>query len=228
MALNCTQIDDVHELVSEFATQTSAGALVATGALALVSLALLTHGERLVRPLGGALGGLAGAVLAFVFSAAAGLPCEVRVAAAAIAGVLLAVVALCLLKTGLFLLGASGMGVLGHLAYSSVPFDDSDAPFRLFGMSGWYFVTVGGSAVVGGIVSQVQKKHFVRTVSSALGGSGLAVCTHVLLVHFGADELSPLGPLIVAVGGTAAGCLIQNRLERRRKQRRESRKGDGK
>lgn len=226
MAVNCTQIDEVYSAVEGFATETDAGLVVAIGALGLVSAVLLSHGERLVRPLGGALAGLGGAVVAFVFSAAAGFPCELRVGAAGVAGILLAVVALCLLKTGLFLLGAAGLGVVGHLAYVSVPFDDSGAPFELLGRSGYYFITIAVCVLFGGLVSQIQKKHFVRTVSSALGGSGLGVCTHVVLVRLGARGGTPAAPLLVAVAGTTGGCVLQSRLEKwRGRRKKELKKG---
>lgn len=224
MALNCTQLDGAYRQLEAFATGTDAGVVALIVALGAVSGVLLTHGERLVRPLGGALAGLGGALVAFVGSQAAGFACELRVAAAGVAGVLLAVLALCLLKTGLFLLGAAGLGVVGHLAYVSVPFDDSGAPFELMGLSGYYFITVGACVVVGGVVSQIQKKHFVRTVSSALGGSGLGTCTHIVLARSGATSATPAAPLLVALLGAAGGCVAQSRLEAWRKRRKEHRR----
>ena len=131
MALNCTQLDGAYRQLEAFATGTDAGVVALIVALGAVSGVLLTHGERLVRPLGGALAGLGGA-LVVVGSQAAGFACELRVAAAGVAGVLLAPAPAA--KTGL--LGAAGLGV-GHLATSAC-LDDSGAPFELMGLSGYY------------------------------------------------------------------------------------------
>lgn len=222
MQMNCTQFDEVQRNIETFFVDTDLGTAAGLGAVVVVSLALLVRGEKLVRPLGAVLGGLAGVVVAFLASAAAGIEaCEVRVVAAGIAGVLLAVVALCLLKAGLFLLGAAGMGVVGHLAYVSLPIDASGAPFELLGIPAYHYFAVGGAAIFGGVVSQLQKKHFVRTVSSALGGSGLGACTHVALVLFDAEGLTPLLPLVVALGSTAGGCFAQSRLETRSKRKKD-------
>ena len=156
--MNCTQFDEVQRNIETFFVDTDLGTAAGLGAVVVVSLALLVRGEKLVRPLGAVLGGLAGVVVAFMASAAAGIEaCEVRIVAAGIAGVLLAVVALCLLKAGLFLLGAAGMGVVGHLAYVSLPIDASGAPFELLGIPAYHYFAVGGAAIFGGVVSQLQK-----------------------------------------------------------------------
>ena len=157
-------------------------AVASCATLVLASLALLGWGERLVRPLAGAAGGLfgAGAALWLTQLVSPEPACAARLAIAAAAAVVLALLALCLLKTGLFLLGAASLGTLAHYAYIALPDGVLPAdPFVLFDVSGWHYIVVGAGGVVGAAASLLQRRAFVRIASSVLGGGGLALATQL-------------------------------------------------
>ena len=215
--MNCTELDvaleDAHALVLE----SDGGFFVATGALLVTSLPLLAMGERLVRPLGAVLAGAAAAVAGFVFTRSLDA-CPARLAIAGTASVLAAVVALCLFKTGLFVLGAAGFGAVGHFVYEALPLQSVKPPFVLLGRSGYYYLAVGATALVGAIASQFQRTHFVRIASSLVGGGGLAFGTHLVSDRAG-TSLPALLLLAILLAGTVAGVATQYHCAARRKRR---------
>lgn len=217
--MNCTELDvaleDAHALVLE----SDGGFFVATGALLVTSLLLLAMGERLVRPLGAVLAGAAAAVAGFVFTRSLDA-CPARLAIAGTASVLAAVVALCLFKTGLFVLGAAGFGAVGHFVYEALPLENVKPPFVLLGRSGYYYLAVGATALVGAIASQFQRTHFVRIASSLVGGGGLAFGTHLIADRAG-HPVPALLLLVLLLVSTVAGvgtqyhCAARSRSSRR-------------
>jgi hypothetical protein len=219
--MNCTAldlaVDEAHTLVTS-----DAGFYVGCGALLLVSVVLLVLGETWVRPLGAVVGGTAAAVAVYVLSALVDdVPCTGRLVSAAVAGVLAACLVLCLLKAGLFVLGASAFGTLAHFAYEAMPFlDDLDPPFVFLERSGYYYIVVGAAGVVGAVVSHVQRTQVVRITTSLLGGGGLALTTHLVVAREseqGVPDVALLGILLVS---TVVGVVVQTRIAKRRKTRR--------
>lgn len=213
--LNCTEIDAGAASAIALVGETDAGAAGALLVLCATSALLVTHGERIVRPVS-AVVGAGGGVAATYLLVDAGVACELRLGAAAVSGIVLAALALCVLKTGLFLLGAAGFAAVGHLVYETLPLGGVDAPFVFLDRSGWYWATLGGCAVVGGAVSFAQKTNFVRLVSAALGGCGLAAALHLAVAHFSDAEAPQVALLGVAAAATACGAYVQRRLARRR------------
>lgn len=216
--MNCTELDAFVDSLSENIARDDVSFGVGLLSLFLVSFALLTHGERLVRPLAAVLGGVLGGGGTFLLTRGIdiSIPCEARLAVAAVAGVVLAVLAMCVLKTGLFLLGALGLGATAHLVWESLPLDGVAGPFTLAGRAGWYYIVVGGAALTGAVVSQLQKKRFTRIASSVLGGSGLAVGVHLMYARNGTTA-PPALLLGVVIGSSIAGSFTQHYLQRRRK-----------
>ena len=142
--MNCTELDlvirDVHALV----VQDDAAFGVAVGFLMILSLLLLGGGEKLVRPLSALVGGLAGAVGAFWATSLFDekMECMARLITSAVAGVLCAVLALCIFKTGLFVLGAGAFATATHFVYDVLPLDGIKPPFVLAGRSGYYYIAM--------------------------------------------------------------------------------------
>ena len=180
--MNCTELDVAFDDANAFFTADEGGFVVAVSTLALLSCALLVKGEVLVRPMGALVAALLASGAVFVLSALAeDVPCMARVAVAATAGVLAAVLVLCLFKTGLFVLGAAGFGTVGHYVYQALPIDAAAPPsFTLLRRSGWYYLVVLGTAAVGAVASLWERAHFVRLSSALLGGGGVAWTVYLL------------------------------------------------
>lgn len=219
--MNCTELHRAAASAVDSAISHDAAFVALLAALFLVSASLLTHGERLVRPYAAVIGGVLGGGTAFALahSVASSLPCEARVAIAASAGIALAALAVCMLKTGLFLLGAFGLGAVAHLAWESLPLAGVRGPFAIGGRPGWYYAAVGGSATVGALVAQARRRHFLRIASAVLGGVGLA-CGVQLAYARGGAAAPPAVLLLVAVAASIAGASAQHYCAHRRKARR--------
>lgn len=220
--MNCTELDGAMAEALDQIVESDAGFAVCVLTLACVSISLLTHGEELVRPLAAIVGGLVGGGGGFLLTRffQPSLPCEARLGVAGVAAVVVATLAICVLKTGLFLLGAFGLGSIAHLVWESLPLKDVEGPFILFARPGWYYIAVGAAGVAGAVASQLQKKHFTRIASSVLGGSGLAVGTHLVFSRSG-QTAPPVLLLCVVVLSSAFGTYAQHRLGRWRRDRRD-------
>lgn len=223
--MNCTELDRVVVSLTEGVTRDDTAFGVAVTLLLATSLVLLTHGERLIRPLAGLLGGVAGGGGAFVLTRLfrPALPCEVRLILAGVSGVVVAVVAICILKTGLFLIGAFGLGSVAHLVWDSLPLGHVRGPFTLLSRPGWYYIAVGSTALVGAVVSQWKRRTFTRIASAVLGGTGLATGVHLLYAR-NDSTAPPLLLLCVLIGSSVAGCVTQHALETWRRKRRAAKR----
>lgn len=224
--MNCTELDTaVDEVYTLLASD--AGFYVACAALLLVSGLLLVMGETWVRPLGAVVGGTGAAVAVYVLSAVFdGVPCTGRLVSSGVAGVLAASLVLCLLKAGLFVLGASAFGTLAHFVYEALPFlDDLDPPFELVGRSGYYYIVVGVAGVVGAVVAHVQKTQIVRITTSLLGGGGVALTTHLVVRReTGGERVPDAALLAILLVGTLFGVFVQHRIGKVKQRRKELKK----
>ena len=221
--MNCTELDTVVEDAHSFFVESDGGFAISIGALAIVSLLLLVKGEALVRPLSALVAALVATGAVFVLSDfAEDMACMARVAVAATAGVLAAVLALCLFKTGLFLLGAAGFGVVGHFVYDALPLRNVPPPFVLMGRSGYYYLILLVLSVVGAVASFWQRVHFVRISSSLLGGSGVAWTVHLVADRASgrANTVPSLVLLILLLATTGVGVAVQYKLQQQRQRRR--------
>jgi hypothetical protein len=218
--MNCTHLDDALADANRFVVRDDVGFGVGCGALLLLSLALLVAGERFARPLAAGVGGVAGAVVAFALTRQMD-ECLARLAVAGGAGVVCALVALCLFRAGVFAVGAAACGTLGHFVYEAVPLDRAAPPFVFLGRSAYYYAVVGGAALVGAVVSQCQRRDFLRLASAMLGGGGLATASHLVVDRAG-GALPAVALLTIALGAATVGVLVQARLARRRKARRRA------
>lgn len=225
MGLNCTEFYEAVEEGERVLAETDAGFGAICVAVFVVSAALLVDGERLVRPLGGLVGATVGGGAVLVFANDTGLPCEVQLGGAAVAALLLGLLAMCLLKTGIFLVGAAGAGAVAHLVYEALPLSGLNPPFVLFGLSGWYFAAVGGASVVGAVVSLLKRKSFVRVISSIVGAGGIAALVHLVAVRVDPEGRPPHAAALLATVAvcTPAGVFAQRRLKRWREGRKRPR-----
>ena len=218
--MNCTELDNLVKETTVRVVNDDVGFAISLAMLFGVSILLLAYGERLVRPLAGILGGVFGAGGAFFLTGIFEnpVPCEIRLAIAAVAGIILAVFAIFILKTGLFLLGAFGLGSIVHLVWESLPLEGVSGPFTLFSRPGWQYIAVGTGGVVGAVVSQIQRKNFTRIASSVLGGSGVAAGVYMIFERHDSTA-PPLLLLALVLICSILGTGMQHVTTKRRKEK---------
>jgi len=211
--MNCTELDELVFDVQRFVSQREDGFVLSVSLLLGLSLALVLQGQTLVRPLTAIVGSVISAGVVFYVSAWSDPPiqCEVRLVGAGITALFAALLTLCILNTGLFLLGAAGMGGVAHLLYETLPLQNVDPPFTLFGRSGWYYLALVIAVIVGAVLSQLQKKNFIRVSSSLIGGGGIALATHLITERAGV-KLAEVFLLLILVGCTVLGTLVQTQV----------------
>ena len=214
--MNCSDLDDSVDAIENFVVNNDVGFIIAITLLLATSCTLLSHGEHFVKPLSTLIGGVGGCVAVYIVSDILSLPCVARVIISILSGVLLALLALCLFKTGLVLLGAAGFGTIAHFLYDSLPLDSVDPPFLLAGLSGYYYLTMLIAIIIGGVVAYFQKKNLIRISSSLVGGGGLAASVHLIGDRSG-NEIPPLLLLVILIVASSLGVALQRHLAHRRR-----------
>lgn len=218
--LNCSELDVALEDTRVVLVEESWGAVVAGLVLLLLGGLLVVAGERLVRPLGAVVAAVSAAVVLFAVSALffdGEFTCEIRLGISATSALLAAVIASCVLKTGVFALGAAGLGALVHLVYESLPVNvAADDDFVLLGRSGFYYVAMLFAVVLGGVVAYAQRSIFLRLTSSLLGGGCFALATYWVAERHG-TRLPTLPLLAIVATSTAVGVATQTVLRHRRR-----------
>jgi hypothetical protein len=214
--MNCTDLDDSVNGIENFLLNNDVGFIIAITLLLATSFTLLSNGEHSVKPFSALIGGVGGCVVVYVLSDVLSLPCVARIIISILSGVLLALLALCLFKTGLVLLGAAGFGTIAHFLYDSLSLDSVDPPFLLAGLSGYYYLTMLIAIIVGVVVAYFQKKNLIRISSSLVGGGGLTASIHLIVDRSG-NETPPLLLLVILIVVSSLGVALQRRLAQRRK-----------
>lgn len=208
--MNCTNIDVALDDAREYLTQHDTGFIITVACLGVLSVTLLVYGERLVKPISVLIGGLGGGGAVYVITSFIDddMSCTSRLILSTIAGVLLALIALCLFNTGILLLGAAGFATISHFVYNSLPLEDVDPPFLLLGVSGYYYLTIASSVVIGGVIAYCQKEVFIRICSSCIGGGGVGL---IIFLVFDRTEiqLSSIVLLLIVVVSSLIGVCFQ-------------------
>lgn len=221
--MNCTELDlavsQVHSLYME---EDAAFATVALS-IFLVSLLFIAQGEELMRPLATIVGSSVGAVAVFILTALFVDDCLARLVISGVAGVLVALLALCALKSGIFILGSAGFASITHLVYDTLPLDDVEPPFRILGRSGYYYIAMAVAVVGGAIIAYWQKKSFIRITSSLIGGGGLTFTIWLVCDRVG-ENVPSLALLVVLVLSVCIGVPLQKYIKKRREKRKQERK----
>ena len=224
--MNCTELDATSTHLREAVVGSDGGFAVACVVLALPSLLLLAAGEQLMRTLSALTAGVGGGVAVFVITEAVRPPvaCETRLVVAAIAGVGAAVLAVCVVRTGLFVLGAAGFGVVTHLVYDSLPLDGSGGDLVLLGRPIYYYLAMAAMILLGAVVGALQRREFVRISSSLLGAGGMTLLLHLAVERAG-GRVPPIALLVVLVACTVGGVAVQWRRAARGRSKRAAREG---
>lgn len=197
-------VDDAEER-DDAALRTAMGV-----AAVLASLTLLVFGHRILRTVSAVANGSVVFFLA-LRSASWVSACELQIAVAGLSAASAALLTVCLLKTGLFLVGASAFGLTTYVLYDGMV---SAEPSVLGGMA-WmgrsvvFWGLVAASAVAGAVVVVVLRRKVYMAISSLLGATGMCVS----LVLF-----APSAPawvfLVVFCVSTAGGIGAQHLLRR--------------
>ena len=178
--------------------------------LALIAVALLGAGYRLLRPTAAALNAAVCLVVALHGSAWIGT-CEARLGAALVAALCAALATLCLLRAGLFLVGASAFGLSAMVLYEGLVPVDPTVLGVWGGRGAIFWLTIGGAAIAGAIVAHCGRERVYVFVSCTLGAIGLCAAT-VLLVP---GRVPAWSIVLLFVGSAAAGCATQHWLRTR-------------
>lgn len=223
--MNCTELDlVVSEVHSLYLQEDAVFAFVALS-IVVVSFVFVAQGEELMRPLATVIGSSVVSVLVFVVTALFLDDCIARLVVAGVAGLLMALLTLCVLKSGVFILGSAGFGAITHLIYDTLPLTTVEPPFEVLGRSAYYYLVMLVAVVGGALVAYWQKKSFVRITSSLVGGGGIAFS--IWLVCERADEPVPsIVLLVVLILSVCIGVPLQKYLKKRKE--RQKRKKDEK
>jgi len=216
--INCTELDHVLDLTRDMVIDHPMGIVVAIVSLVLIGLVLLAYGERIIRPAGAVIGGVATLVISYAMLEYTQLNCEVRVIVACILAVLVALAISCILKSGIFLVGSAGLGAVTHLVYDSLPtaLTRPQGSFKLMDRSGYYYITMAVAVIGGGILSYTQRKKLMRIMSSAVGGGCFVVATHLVCIQAFDHGVPAVAALVILLLSTVCGAFLQHYLKHRK------------
>lgn len=218
--INCTELDHVLNLTHDVVVDHPMGIVFATISLALIGVVLLAYGERIIRPAGVVIGGVATLVISYaMLGYTVQLDCEVRAIVACVLAVLVALAISCILKSGIFLVGSAGLGAVTHLVYDSLPttLTQPTGSSKLMDRSGYYYVAMAVAVIGGGILSYTQRKKLMRIMSSAVGGGCLVLATHLVWIQEFDRGVPAVAALMILLLSTVCGAFLQHYLKHRTK-----------
>jgi hypothetical protein len=228
--INCTELDHVLDLTHEVVVHHPMGIVIAIASLFLVGAILLAYGERIIRPAGAVIGGVATLTISYaMLGYTVPFDCEVRVIVACVVAVLAALAISCILKSGIFLVGSAGLGAVTHMVYDSLPttLTQPTSSFKLMDRSGYYYIAMAVAVIGGGILSYTQRKQLMRIMSSAVGGGCLVLATHLVWLQAFDHGIPAVAALVITLLSTICGAFLQHHLRHRKKtRRRRRRQGD--
>lgn len=228
--LNCTELDHVLDLTHGVVVDHPMGIAIAIVSLVLVAVVLIAYGEKIIRPAGTVIGGVATLVISYAtLGYASQLDCEARVIVACVLAVLVALAVSCILKSGVFLVGSAGLGAITHLVYDSLPatLTQPSGSFKLMDRSGYYYIAMAVAVIGGGILSYTQRKKLMRIMSSAVGGGCLVLATHLVWIQAFNHGVPIVAALVILLLSTVSGAFLQHYLTHRTKRlRRRRRRGE--
>lgn len=222
----CEHVDNTLKRLVEFRTRAQAEVAdpsgVAVPAIALlVSLVFLFFGARLFR----ITAAVAAAVFAFwaVYSfgrdSGERITCEALVIVSVALAFVAAFAAGCIVKAGLFFIGAAAVGATVHLVYSAFPtlHDIGDQPTVADRSVAYWGLIVAGS-VAGGLALRWHSAPVLELFTSLVGGAGVGYSLRSI------NEIADLKQenwvfLIIGVGSAVCGIMVQRRLRLRRSNR---------
>jgi hypothetical protein len=219
--MNCTDFDILYgEIVTHVSTATQIFWISSLCFISILSFFLIVAGEKILRPVAAIIAAGAGIVIGYGLCTEMGeLKCHVRLIISGIFALVLAILAACLLKAGIFILGGAAFGAVGHYIFDVIPEDVLPVVFATENRSGLYWIVVGGSALLGALLAICLKKEFLRIATSMIGGSGAALSTYIMTEKIKKPpvHLHPGILLGIAIVCLVIGVSTQNYFARKKK-----------
>ena len=179
-----------------------------------LSLLLLVCGGRMFRLSAALAAFLFGfwAAYSFVRTSGAGVSCEVSLIVGGTVGVLAAVSTGCVLKAGLFFVGAAAFAALVHLLFSAFPtlHDIGNQP-TLAEKSFAYWALLLVAAIVGGLMLKWKSDSILEIATAVVGGAGFAYSLHSISDAVGVNVDNWVF-MLSGVVASAVGILVQRHL----------------
>ena len=145
-----------------------------------------------------------------------GLPCEARLIGATVVALIAAVSAFCIIKLGLFLLGALAAGGTVYLFFDAFPeLDVGPSLVANRSLIAWGITLLAG--LLGGLLVRCNSKKVLELVTAVVGGFGVAHAVHGLVSVAGA-ELPGWGYIAIAVVVAVPGLWLQRRARLKSKE----------
>ena len=209
--VNCTEIDFVLEKIATFhhTYDEDLMTLFLPISLLVLSLTFLTTGFYTFKPLIAVGGSLASFVA--VYTMLDNLVCETKLLITGICSLCVLFLILCLLKFGLFVIGAASFAITTHYVYETIPessFPNDLPTFQNRSIVYWISMLVG--IVIGAITVHFGKNQVLIVVTSLLGGFGVAVSISMMVL----EDLSPWIWIATAGVLTIVGTITQFKLKK--------------
>ena len=223
--MNCTEFDNLYDEIITHISGTSQVFWISTLCLvSIFSLLMLVVGAKILRPAAAIVAGCAGIVLGYTVTSEMGeVKCEIKLITSAVFGFVLGLIASCLLRAGLFILGGAAFGAVAHYMFEVIPEDILPELFAFQNRNGLYWIVVGCAALTGSILALVLKKQFLRVATSMIGGSGMALSTYIVFEELLVPPVfvHPAILLSISIVTSLIGIYIQMYLARRKKRNRK-------
>ena len=217
--MNCSNLDSAYETTLTLLTSET-GTVVYSSLLGVGGLALMLFGYLIARPTACFIAGIAASVAVFVVTDTADLNCVMRLVVSGLGGLVACLVALCLVRNGMFILGAIGFGVVSHYVYATIPVDESTAPFVAWDKSAYYWSTITGSALLGAVLTCLMKQTMLVFSTAFIGASLFAVGVAAASDRFG-DGIHEAAVLAIIIGPGTCGVFAQMTLQRHMRQKKK-------
>ena len=222
--VNCTEIDFVLDKIATFhhTYNEDMMTLFLPISILVLSFTFLTTGFYTFKPLIAVGGSLASFVV--VYTMLDNLECETKLLITGICSLCVLFLIFCLLKFGLFVIGAASFAVTTHYVYETIPessFPDDLPTFQNRSIVYWISMLIG--TVVGAVTVHFGKDQVIIVVTSLLGGFGVSVSISMMVL----ENLSPWIWIAVAgvltIVGTIAQIKLKKKIEKKKRRRRPRR-----
>jgi hypothetical protein len=210
--VNCTEIDFVLEKIATFHHTYDEDwmSLILPITLSFISFTFLITGFYTFKPLMAVGGSLASFVA--VYTMLDNLVCETKLLITAVCSLCVLFLILCLLKFGLFVIGAAAFAATTHYVYETIPestFPEDIPTFQNRSIIYWISMLLG--IIVGAVTVHFGKDQVIIIVTSLLGGFGVSVSISMMV----SEDLSPWVWIAMAGILTIIGIVAQFKIKKK-------------
>lgn len=207
------------ELRTHAQTELADPSSVAVPIVGLVaSLVVLFFGGRLFRLTAALAAGVAAFWAVYTLGRNTGerITCEALVIVSTVVALFAALAAGCIVKAGLFFIGAAALGSVVHLVYSAFPtlHDIGEQPtFAQRSLAYWGLMVA--AAIAGGLALRWHSKPILEVLTALIGGAGVGYSLHSISEVAGMEQERWI---FLVIGGASAfgGWMAQRQMRLRR------------